>query len=385
MGTKAPLDGILILDLTRVMAGPYATMMLSDLGARVIKVEPPEVGDDARQFSPFLHGRSCNFMSVNRGKESIALDLKKPCDREVFEAFLQRADVLAENFRPGVMARLGYDPEKLREQYPRLVIASTSGYGQSGPMRDFPAYDLAIQAVSGLMSFNGPEDRGPCRVGVSVADISAAMFTATGIIAALYQREKTGQGTHVDVAMLDSLMAMMEGPIARYTLGGQIQQRAGDFHPVLVPFGTFHAQDGDLVIAAANDRVFGRLCNALGRPELAADPRFSTAPRRVENRVVLTAEMNLALAGRPLAEWIRIFEQDGVPASPINDIAQAVRNPQVRARQMLVDVEHPEFGTLEFPGTPLKFSDFANDLPERPPPELDQHREALLREFGITR
>src|SRR5690606_16387840 len=204
----------------------------------------------------------------------------------------------------------------------------------------------------GLMSFNGPEDRGPCRVGVSVADISAAMFTATGIIAALYQREKTGQGTHVDVAMLDSLMAMMEGPIARYTLGGQIQQRAGDFHPVLVPFGTFHAQDGDLVIAAANDRVFGRLCNALGRPEFAADPRFSTAPRRVENRVVLTAEMNLALAGRPLAEWIRIFERDGVTASPINDIAQAVRNPQVRARQMLVDVEHPEFGTLEFPGTP---------------------------------
>lgn len=383
MSARPPLDGVLVLDLTRVMAGPYATMMLSDLGARVIKVEPPDTGDDCRQFQPFLDGRSCNFMSVNRGKESIALDLKKPADRHIFETMLDHADVLTENFRPGTMARLGYDPAQLRQKYPRLICASTSGFGQTGPLRSLPSYDLVIQAMSGLMSFTGPEDGGPCRVGISIADVAAAVFTATGIAAALYQRERTGAGAHVDVAMLDSLLAMMEGPIARYTLAGHTMQRSGVHHPVLMPFEIFHAADGEIIIAAANDRVFERLCDAIGRSDLAKDPRFANNALRVQNRPFLAREINQAIQDGSLGFWMERLEAAGVPASPVNDIPQAVANPQLRARQMLVDVEDPRLGRLEMPGTPLKFAGFDNRLPERPAPDLDQNREALLREFGL--
>lgn len=383
MSAKPPLDGVLVLDLTRVMAGPYATMMLSDLGARVIKIEPPDTGDDCRQFQPFLDGRSCNFMSVNRGKESIALDLKKPADRHIFDTMLARADVLTENFRPGTMARLGYDPAQLRQKYPRLICASTSGFGQTGPLRSLPSYDLVIQAMSGLMSFTGPEDGGPCRVGISIADVAAAMFTATGIVAALYQREQTGVGAHVDVAMLDSLLAMMEGPIARYTLAGHTMQRSGIYHPILMPFEVFHAADGEIIIAAANDRVFERLCEAVGRPDLAKDPRFASNGLRVQNRPILAREIDREIQGDRLTVWMERLEAAGVPASPVNDIPQAVTNPQLRARQMLVDVEDPRLGRLEMPGTPLKFVGFDNRLPERPAPDLDQNREALLREFGL--
>ena len=383
MNAGAPLEGVMVLDLTRVMAGPYATMMLSDLGARVIKVEPPDTGDDCRQFQPFLEGRSCNFMSVNRGKESIALDLKKPEDRTIFETMLARADVLAENFRPGTMARLGYDLDQLRQKYPRLICASTSGFGQTGPLAGLPAYDLVIQAMSGLMSFTGPVGGGPCRVGLSIADIAAAMFTATGIVAALYQREQTGRGAHVDVAMLDSLLAMMEGPIARYTLAGHTMQRSGVYHPILMPFEVFHAADGEIIIAAANDRVFERLCAAIGRTDLAKDPRYASNALRVQNRPVLASEIDRAVGTDTVSVWMERLEAAGVPASPVNDIPQAVANPQLRARQMLVDVEDPRLGSLEMPGTPLKFVGFDNRLPERAAPDLDQDRDALLREFGL--
>lgn len=383
MSVKPPLDGVMILDLTRVMAGPYATMMLSDLGARVIKVEPPEIGDDCRQFAPFIEGRSANYLSVNRGKESIALDLKVPEDRHIFETMLARADVLTENFRPGVMARLGYDMTDLRKKYPRLICASTSGFGQTGPLRSLPAYDMVIQAMSGLMSFTGPEDGGPCRVGVSIADIGAAMFTATGIIAALYQREQTGLGGHVDVAMLDSVMAMIEGPIARYTIAGQEMQRSGVHHPILMPFEIFHCTDGELIIAAASDRVFERLCKAIGRPDLAQDARFSSNSLRVQNRPILAPEIDTVIQTESIGVWIERLEEAGVPVSPVNTVGQAVKNPQVRAREMLVDVDDPNLGRLELPGTPLKFVGFDNHLPKRPAPELDQHREALLKEFGL--
>ena len=383
MSTLGPLSGITVVDLTRVLAGPYGTMLLADMGARVIKIEPPGRGDDSRQFGPFVQGRPCYFASINRGKESIALDLKSPGDRDVFERLLKTADVLTENFRPGVMERLGYDWETIHARFPRLIYASTSGFGQTGPARAQPAYDMVVQGLAGMMSIIGEPEGGPCRVGVSIADIGSGIFTALAVNAALLHRERTGQTTHVDIAMFDCLLAIMESTIARYTMAGEVGSRLGSKHPAIMPFEAFKTSDGHIIIACANDKLFRLLCETFVRPELAVNPLFATNELRVNHRAALTAEIEGELARGTTAHWVECFGQAGIPAGPINDIAQALAHPQIAARKMLIDVLDPVLGPVKIAGTPMKFSLFPDPESRQAAPDLDQDRSAILAGIAI--
>lgn len=381
---KGPLSGITVVDLTRVLAGPYCTMLMAELGARVIKVEPPGKGDDSRQYGPFVNGRPCYFGSVNRDKESIALDLKAPRDREIFERLLEKADVIAENFRPGVMEKLGYGWETLHARYPRLIYVATSGYGHSGPDTQRPAYDMVIQGLSGMMSVTGEPDGGPCRVGISIADVGSGVYSAVAVNAALLHRERTGEATKVDIAMFDCLLAMLESVVSRYVMTGQIGKRLGAMHPAIVPFEAFRTADGHMTVACGNDKLFRLLCDTLGRPDLAASPLYETNELRVRNRVALHQEIESVLVGRPTAHWCELFERVGVPAGPINDIAQALAHPQVAARNMLVEAIDPVLGPVKLVGNPLKMSAFEDRKTRRVAPDLDQDRQKILQELGIA-
>lgn len=356
-----PLSDITVIDLTRLLAGPYATMVLADLGARVIKVEHSERGDDARQVGPFAGGRSVYFESLNRGKESRALRLDDPADRREFERLLDEADVLVENFRPGVMERLGYGWESLHARRPRLVYAAVSGFGRTGPYAERPAYDLVVQAMGGLMSLTGPAGGAPVRVGASIGDIAAGLFAAVGVLSALHDRERTGEGQLVDIAMLDCQVAILENAIARYGATGEAPGPLGARHPSITPFDVFEAADGPLVIAAGNDALFARLCGALGREGLTADERFVDNRRRTENADALAAEIGAALAGGSAAEWLERLTTAGVPCGPINNVAAVADDPGVRARNMIVSVELPDGTTVEMAGNPVKLS--AHDDP----------------------
>lgn len=381
---KGPLSGITVVDLTRVLAGPYCTMLMAELGARVIKVEPPGKGDDSRQYGPFVNGRPCYFGSVNRDKESIALDLKAPRDREIFERLLEKADVIAENFRPGVMEKLGYGWETLHARYPRLIYVATSGYGHSGPDTQRPAYDMVIQGLSGMMSVTGEPDGGPCRVGISIADVGSGVYSAVAVNAALLHRERTGEATKVDIAMFDCLLAMLESVVSRYVMTGQIGKRLGAMHPAIVPFEAFRTADGHLTVACGNDKLFRLLCETLSRPDLATSPLYETNELRVRNRVALHQEIESVLVGRPTAHWCELFERVGVPAGPINDIAQALAHPQVAARNMLVEAIDPVLGPVKLVGNPLKMSAFEDRKTRRVAPDLDQDRQKILQELGIA-
>lgn len=377
MERDGPLAGVTVVDLTRVLAGPYATLLLADLGARVIKVERPEQGDDARGIGPFVAGRSAYFASVNRGKQSVALDLGDPEDRDLFEKLLARADVLAENFRPGALERLGYGWEALHARWPRLILASTSGFGQTGPLAARPAYDLVVQAMGGIMSLTGQPGGPPTRVGTSLGDLAAGLFTALGVVAALHERTRTGQGRHVDVAMLDCQVALLENAFARHAATGEVPGPLGSRHPSIAPFQAYAARDGYLVIAAGNDGLFRRLCERLDRPELARDPRFASSEARTRNVEALEVELEAALAGDDVATWLTRFEAEGIPCGPIRDVAQVAADPQVAARRMLVEVEHAPGATLRVPGNPIKSEGIPD--PERRPgaPELDADRARL--------
>jgi len=373
---SGPFADVTVIDLTRVLAGPFCTMVLADLGARVVKVERPGSGDDARGFGPFADGRSAYFASLNRGKESIALDLKREADRAVFEALLERADVLAENFRPGAMERLGYGWDALRARYPRLIYAAVSGFGHTGPYAERPAYDVIVQAMGGIMSLTGWPGGPPTRVGTSIGDIAAGLFTAVGIGAALHQRAATGVGAKLDVAMLDAQVAILENAIARHQATGEVPGRLGSRHPSIAPFAAFAAADGALVIAAGTDALFGALCRAVERPALAADPRFASNEARVRNVDALHAELESALAARPVAEWLARLQAAEIPCGPIQDVAQVLADPQVAARNMLI-----RSGALHLAGNPIKLST-SPDPAERPPaPTLDQHRTPILRDL----
>ena len=350
------LSDITVVDLTRVLAGPYATMILSDLGARVIKVEHPDGGDDARSFPPFNGDRSAYFESLNRGKESVALDLKDPDDRQRFESLLPEADVLVENFRPGTMERLGYGWETTHARHPELIYASVSGFGQTGPYADRPAYDMVVQAMGGLMSLTGHPGGPPTRVGTSVGDITAGLFTVIGILTALHDRERTGVGQHVDVAMLDCQIAILENAIARYSATGIAPGPIGARHPSITPFAAFPASDGYLVIAAGNDDLFASLCEVLGRVDLCDDPRFDSNLTRTENAEALGIELEASFAAHTVATWLERLAHAGVPCGPINDIAAVVNDPQVRARNMIIGARLPDGSTTEMAGNPIKLS-----------------------------
>ena len=381
---QGPLAGITVLDLTRVLAGPFCTLILQDLGARVIKVEVPGQGDESRGTGPFVDGHSTYFASINRGKESIALDLKDAKDRAIFMQLAARADVLTENYRPGVMEKLGLGWDVLHAHNPRLVYAAVSGFGHSGPYSQRPAYDMVVQAMGGIMSLTGHPGSGPTRVGTSVGDVTAGLFTTIGIQAALRHRDQTGEGQKVDVAMLDCQLAILENAIVRYTATGEIPRPLGARHPSIVPFAAFPTADGHVVIAAGNDALFVRMCEALGRPDMARDERYATNAKRAEHVSALALEIEEVLRHQPTAHWLKVLKDARVPCGPINDISQVVADPQVAARNMLVSVEGLEDGPIRVAGNPIKLSAFADPDRRGAVPRLDEHRAKLLQEFNIS-
>jgi len=383
MAQHGPLSGITIIDLSRILAGPYCTLLLAELGARVIKVEPPQQGDDARQYGPFKNGKSAYFASVNRGKESIALDLKTPTGRDIFERLLDKADALVENFRPGTMEKLGYGWVTLHSRYPRLVYAAASGFGHSGPFSHYPAYDMVVQGLGGIMSITGHPGMPLTRVGTSVGDLAGGLYTAVALNAALLHRERTGEATKVDVALFDCQLALLENAIMRYTTTGEIPGPMGARHPSITPFEAFATRDGNLIIAAGNDGLFVKLAHALDRADLAKNPLFKTNALRNQHQEALRAEIESVLGRQGTEHWIAVLEAAGVPCGPVNNIAQALAHPQTTARNMLVSVNDPVTGRLELAGNPMKLSAF-EDPPTRPrAPDLDADRDHILRELGL--
>jgi CoA:oxalate CoA-transferase len=372
-----PFSGLLGIDLTRVLAGPFCTMILAELGARVIKVENPDGGDDTRQFVPSWQGKSAYYLSLNRGKESIALNLKEPRDRELLLTLVRAADVLVENFRPGTLDKLGLGADALRPDNPRLIYASVSGFGQTGPWKNKPAYDMIVQALGGLMSLTGFPGGPAMKAGTSIADMSAGMYAAIGIAAALYQRERTGAGARVDVAMLDSLMSLLEHAIMRFAATGQVPGPIGNRHPSIAPFEPYATADRPLIIAVGNDLMFVRLCQALGRPELCADARFRTNADRTQRADEMQLELETTLRTRPAAEWAPLLEAAGIPCALVQTVADAVAMPQVQARNMIVSADG-----LGMAGNPIKLSDHPDPPTRRAAPDLDADGPRIRREFG---
>lgn len=381
---EGPLRGVTVVDLTRVLSGPYCTMVLADLGARVIKVEQPEGGDDTRQYGPFVNGKSAYFMSLNRAKESIALDLKDAADRKVFDRLLERADVLTENFRPGTLAGLGYDWATLHRDHPRLIYAACSGFGHTGPYARRAAYDLIVQAMGGLMSITGYPGLPPVRAGAAVGDITAALYAAIGISAALYHRQVTNEGVCLDISMLDCQVALCENAVARNRATGEVPARLGTAAPSVAPFGHYATKDRTIVIGVGNDSLFSTLCATIGRSALAADPRFASNESRIANASALREEIETALRTRGRDDWLQLFHQAGIPAGPVNTIEDVVEDVQVNHRNMIVEANDATAGKVKMAGNPIKISAF-KDLRTRPPsPGLDEHRAQLLSELGLA-
>jgi crotonobetainyl-CoA:carnitine CoA-transferase CaiB-like acyl-CoA transferase len=378
-----PLHGITVLDLTRILSGPYCTMMLADMGARVIKIEQPRKGDDTRGWGPpFIAGESAYFLSINRNKESVTLDFKKPEGRAVLDRLLADADVLVENFRPGTLTKLGLEYESVAAVHPRLVYCSISGFGQTGPRRREAGYDAVMQGEGGLMSITGSSDGPPFRLGVAIADIVSGMFAAQGITLALFARERTGRGQAVDIAMLDSVVALLSYQAGIYFATGSAPPRMGNRHPTIVPYETFAASDGDFVLAVGNDDLWRRFCAAAG---LEADGRFATNQLRVVNYAELKPMLDGLLTTRPRAEWIAMLTAAAVPCGSVRDLHEVFSDPQVAARLMTAELEHATAGMLKLVGTPLKLSDTPGEI-RTPPPVLGEHTESVLTsDLGLTR
>ena len=374
---QGPLSGLLVVDLSRVLAGPFASMMLADLGARVVKVERPVTGDDTRGYGPFSGGRSLYFARVNRGKESVALDLRDPAGLAVVHGLVARADVLVENFRPGVMARLGLGPQELCERHPGLVYCSISGFGHTGPWSQRPAYDAVVQGMSGLMAITGPEGGPATKPGAPVADLSAGLHAFGGICAALLGRARTGRGTHLDVAMFDATVNLLEGPALSWLATGDEPGSSGNAHFSIAPFDVFACADRSITVCAANDGLFGALARALAAPALLDDPRYLSNALRSEHRDALKADLEAVLRTATAEHWLGELDLAGVPCGPISSVGEAVGSAQTAARRMVV-----EAGGLPVPGTPLKMSTYEDPPVRRPAPRLDEHGDAVRAEFG---
>ena len=379
---NGPLKDLLVVDLTRVLVGPYCTMILSDLGARVIKIEAPEIGDDSRRFGPFVKDYSAYFMSLNRGKESIALNLKNENDKKIFEKILSKADILVENFKPGTLEKWGYGWEEINKKFPKLIYASASGFGQTGPLRELPAYDMVVQGMGGLMSVTGQPDSEPTRVGTSIGDITAGLFTAIGINAALYDRQKTGKGMYIDVSMLDCQIAILENAIARYLSKNEIPKPMGSRHPSIAPFEAFKTKDSYIIIAAGNDKLFESLCNTLDLKDLIKDNKYKSNSLRSENIETLKRSFENKLINKTTTEWVKILEAVKIPCGPIYNIKEAVENPQIESRNMIVKAYHKVIGDFKLAGNPIKMSTYKDEKTRGDIPDLDEHREKILKEFN---
>ena len=371
------LTGIRVLDLTRVLAGPYATMVLGDLGAEVIKLEQPGTGDESRNFGPFKNGFSLYFMSVNRGKQSLTLDLKAPQGKEIFLELVKQSDVLVENFRPGAMKKLGLDYGTLKQSQPSLIYAACSGFGQTGPYAERGAYDMIIQGMGGIISITGEPMRPPVRVGTSISDITAALFTAIGILSALRHRDRTGEGQLVDVAMLDSMVAILENAIVRHFATGEIPQPLGSQHPAITPFEAFESADAYIIIAIGNDSLWEKFCQHVERLDLVSDERFATNASRTTNHDQLHPILAEIMRRRTTDQWIEGLDALGVPCGPINTIDKVVNHPQVLAREMIAKVSHDITGSVEVPGVPIKLSKTPGQV-TTPAPALGEHTAKIL-------
>ena len=376
-----PLAGVKVLDLTRVLAGPYCTMFLGDLGAEVVKIEQPDVGDDTRAWGPpFVGGESAYFLCINRNKKSVALDLKSNQAVGLLRRLAEGADVLVENFRPGTMERLGLGERELRAVNPRLIYASLSGFGADGPMKDWPGYDLIIQAWGGLMSVTGMPDGEPTKVGVAIVDIVAGLMLGKAILAALFARERTGVGQKLETSLLEAEVACLINAGSNYLVGGVVPGRWGNAHPNIVPYQSFKSRDGYLVIGVASEGIWRRLCQAIGMPGLADDPRFARNPQRVEHRGELIDILTEIFLQRDTAAWMTLLIDAEVPCAPVQTIDQVFLAPQVIAREMVVEISHPTAGTLRMAGLPVKFSGTPASI-RLAPPLLGQHTAEVLRSW----
>jgi formyl-CoA transferase/CoA:oxalate CoA-transferase len=379
---EPPLRGIRVLDLTRVLAGPFCSMTLADLGAEIIKVEIPGSGDDTRAYPPFIKGQSSYFLSLNRGKESITLNLKTKKAQEAIYRLVEKCDVFLENFRPGITTQLGVDYKTLRKVNPRLIYCSISSFGQTGPYSRWPGYDLIIQGMSGLMSFTGEPDGPPVRAGMAVADIGAGMYAIIGILSALRVRDKTGMGQYIDISLLDSSVSWLTFAAGSYFATGKSPTRMGSGHPSLVPYQAFEAGDGkSLLIAAANDRLWELLCKGMGLDNLKDDQRYADGVKRVENRNILIPFLIEEFKKRPRDVWLEMLKAIGFPCGPVYSIEEVFSDPQVLQREMLVEMEHPEAGIIKQIGPVIKFSE-TQCVIGIPPPLLGEHTKEILRSIA---
>lgn len=366
------LTGIKVIDFTRVLAGPFCTMLLADLGAEVIKIERTGVGDDSRYFGPFLKDESLYYNSINRNKRSVELNLKDSADLEILKNLIRDADVVVENFRPGTMEKLGIGYEELNKINEKLIYASCSGFGQTGPYSHKPAYDLIVQSLSGIMSITGQPGEKPTKVGSSIADIIAGIYTALGVMTALFHREKTGEGQMVDVSMLDSHVSILENALARFFATGDNPEPIGNRHPAIMPFTMLDTKDKYLVVAVGNQKLWNVFCEAIQLSDLQKDERFKDNRCRTENAEELESILNEKFKEKTTMEWIELLEEHEIPCAPVNQIEDVVNDPQVKARQMIEEVDHPLLGKIKIPGMPIKMSRTPG-LVDRPAPYLGEH------------
>jgi formyl-CoA transferase len=373
-----PLSDVRVIDLSRVLAGPYCTMMLGDLGAEVIKIEQPGLGDETRQWGPpYAGGESAYYLCVNRNKKGITLNLKSEKGKEILRELVKRGDVLVENFRVGTMERWGLGYEDLREINPGLIYCAISGYGPDGPYRHRPGYDFVIQAEGGIMSITGPVEGPPYKVGVAIVDITAAMFAATAILAALHERQRSGQGQRIDISLLECQVAWLANVASNYLISGERPKRYGNAHPNIVPYEVFETADGYVALGVGNDRQYRAFCEAAGCEHLADDPRFATNPDRVRNRDILIPLLQEVFRQKTTQEWIDLFFEIDIPGGPINTIDRVFQHPQLVARQMVVEVPHPTAGTVKLVRSPMNLSRTAPGV-RRPPPLLGEHTDQVL-------
>ncbi len=379
-----PLDGVRVVDLTRFLAGPFCTMELGDFGADVVKVEPLD-GDPSRYqtLRPDLVGNSYFFAAANRNKRSITVDMKADAGREIIRRLSRRADVVIENFRPGVMERLGLGAPALREENPRLIYCGISGFGQTGPYSQRPGFDQVAQGMSGFMSITGQEPTGPTRAGIALADLVCGMTACRGVLLALLARERTGRGQDVYVAILDAMVALLTWSAGMYFETGSSPGVAGNHHPLSSPFGVYQAKDGPFILASGNEAMWRRLCEALGRPDLLNDPRFVTTNDRVAHRADLNALLGAVFQGRTSAEWVAFLNQRGVASGPLYNLAEVFADPQVLHEEMLVTLPHPVHGTVKLIGLPIKLSETPGAI-RRAPPLMGEHTDEILREVGYS-
>jgi CoA:oxalate CoA-transferase len=380
---RSPLEGIVVIDLSRYVAGPFATMMLGDMGADIIKVEPTDRGDDMRTWPPFIGSQGAYFMTVNRNKRSITLNTRDPRGLQILRRLISRADVLHENFRLGVMEKMGLTWESMSMDNPRLVYCRVSGFGRTGPYAQRPGYDQIAQGMGGLMSVTGTPQSGPIRVGVAIADINTAMYAAFGILAALMARERTGRGQEVQTSLLETVVSLLTVQAATFFATGETPQPAGNDHPVICPYGSYRTQDGYVNIAVGTDQMFRRFCSVLGRPEVAEDPDFVNNGSRSKNRARLSQIINDALSKKGIDAWVEELNREGIPCGPIYTVDRVFSDPQVLHQGMLLQMQHPEAGTIRMPGIPLKFTDTPS-VAKLPPPMLGEHTEEILQEYGYS-